>query len=120
VIVNPDLYEKYRVVINREKFLRVEGVRRIRITPYPSRLPASYPFRFLQPKRNPMISISYGAYFRFARQELWGISPDSQSLRISVSLIPLSSQRAIRRTRVSGSRGSFAGRDGAPNPGEDE
>jgi error-prone DNA polymerase len=26
VIVNPDLYEKYRVVINREKFLRVEGV----------------------------------------------------------------------------------------------
>ena len=26
VIVNPDLYEKYRVVINREKVLRVEGV----------------------------------------------------------------------------------------------
>jgi integrase len=26
VIVNPDLYEKYRMVINREKFLRVEGV----------------------------------------------------------------------------------------------
>jgi error-prone DNA polymerase len=26
VIVNPDLYEKYRVVINREKFFRVEGV----------------------------------------------------------------------------------------------
>jgi error-prone DNA polymerase len=26
VIVNPGLYEKYRVVINREKFLRVEGV----------------------------------------------------------------------------------------------
>ncbi len=26
VIVNPDLYEKYRVVINREKFLRVDGV----------------------------------------------------------------------------------------------
>jgi error-prone DNA polymerase len=26
VIVNPDLYEKYRVVINREKFLRVEGI----------------------------------------------------------------------------------------------
>jgi len=26
VIVNPDLYEKYRVVINREKFLRVEGM----------------------------------------------------------------------------------------------
>jgi DNA polymerase III alpha subunit len=26
VIVNPDLYEKYRVVINREKFLRVKGV----------------------------------------------------------------------------------------------
>jgi error-prone DNA polymerase len=26
VIVNPDLYEKYRVVINREKFLQVEGV----------------------------------------------------------------------------------------------
>jgi len=26
VIVNPDLYEIYRVVINREKFLRVEGV----------------------------------------------------------------------------------------------
>src|SRR6202158_3019195 len=26
VIVNPNLYEKYRVVINREKFLRVEGV----------------------------------------------------------------------------------------------
>jgi error-prone DNA polymerase len=26
VIVNPDLYEKYRVVINREKFLRVEAV----------------------------------------------------------------------------------------------
>jgi len=25
VIVNPDLYEKYRVVINREKFLRVDG-----------------------------------------------------------------------------------------------
>ena len=25
MIVNPDLYEKYRVVINREKFLRVEG-----------------------------------------------------------------------------------------------
>jgi error-prone DNA polymerase len=26
VIVNPDLYEKYRVVIKREKVLRVEGV----------------------------------------------------------------------------------------------
>jgi error-prone DNA polymerase len=26
VIVNPDLYERYRAVINREKFLRVEGV----------------------------------------------------------------------------------------------
>jgi error-prone DNA polymerase len=26
VIVSPDLYEKYRKVINREKFLRVEGV----------------------------------------------------------------------------------------------
>ena len=26
MIVNPYLYEKYRVVINREKFLRVEGV----------------------------------------------------------------------------------------------
>jgi error-prone DNA polymerase len=26
VIVNPDLYERYRKVINREKFLRVEGV----------------------------------------------------------------------------------------------
>ena len=26
VIVNPDLYEKYRRVINREKFLRVDGV----------------------------------------------------------------------------------------------
>src|SRR5256714_14004242 len=26
IIVNPDLYEKYRVVINREKFLRVDGV----------------------------------------------------------------------------------------------
>ena len=26
VIVNPDLYEKYRVVINRENFLRVQGV----------------------------------------------------------------------------------------------
>lgn len=26
MIVNPDLYEKYRVLINREKFLRVEGV----------------------------------------------------------------------------------------------
>ena len=26
VIVNPDLYEKYRVVINREKFLRVDGI----------------------------------------------------------------------------------------------
>src|SRR5437667_12470931 len=26
VIVNPDIYEKYHVVINREKFLRVEGV----------------------------------------------------------------------------------------------
>jgi error-prone DNA polymerase len=26
VIVNADLYEKYRVVINREKFLRVEGI----------------------------------------------------------------------------------------------
>jgi len=26
VIVNPDLYEKYRLVINREKFLRVDGV----------------------------------------------------------------------------------------------
>ena len=25
MIVGPDLYEKYRVVINREKFLRVEG-----------------------------------------------------------------------------------------------
>jgi error-prone DNA polymerase len=24
--VNPDLYEKYRRVINREKFMRVEGV----------------------------------------------------------------------------------------------
>jgi error-prone DNA polymerase len=24
--VNPDLYEKYRKVISREKFLRVEGV----------------------------------------------------------------------------------------------
>ena len=26
VIVHPNLYEKYRMVINREKFLRVEGV----------------------------------------------------------------------------------------------
>jgi len=26
IIVNPDLYEKYRLVINREKFLRVDGV----------------------------------------------------------------------------------------------
>jgi error-prone DNA polymerase len=26
VIVNPDLYEKYRLVINREKFLRVDGI----------------------------------------------------------------------------------------------
>lgn len=26
MIVNPDLYEKYRKVINREKFLRVDGV----------------------------------------------------------------------------------------------
>jgi error-prone DNA polymerase len=26
VIVNPDLYEKYRVVINGEKFLRIEGL----------------------------------------------------------------------------------------------
>jgi error-prone DNA polymerase len=26
IIVNPDLYEKYRKMINREKFLRVEGV----------------------------------------------------------------------------------------------
>jgi error-prone DNA polymerase len=26
IIVNPDLYEKYRKVINREKFLRVEGI----------------------------------------------------------------------------------------------
>jgi len=26
VLVNPDLYEKYRAVINREKFLRVEGI----------------------------------------------------------------------------------------------
>ncbi len=26
VIVNPELYERYRVVINREKFLRVEGI----------------------------------------------------------------------------------------------
>jgi error-prone DNA polymerase len=26
VIVNPDPYEKYRVVINREKFLRIEGL----------------------------------------------------------------------------------------------
>jgi len=26
LIVNPDLYEKYRVAINREKFLRVEGI----------------------------------------------------------------------------------------------
>jgi error-prone DNA polymerase len=26
VIVTPDLYEKFRKVINREKFLRVEGV----------------------------------------------------------------------------------------------
>jgi error-prone DNA polymerase len=26
IIVNPDLYEKYHRVINREKFLRVEGV----------------------------------------------------------------------------------------------
>jgi error-prone DNA polymerase len=26
VIVNPDLYEKYRLVINQGKFLRVDGV----------------------------------------------------------------------------------------------
>jgi error-prone DNA polymerase len=26
IVVNPDLYEKYRKVINREEFLRVEGV----------------------------------------------------------------------------------------------
>ena len=26
VIVNPDLYEKFRKVINREKFLRVDGI----------------------------------------------------------------------------------------------
>jgi hypothetical protein len=40
VIVRPDLYEKYDVVINREKFLRVEGVQsRIRTTPNPSGFP---------------------------------------------------------------------------------
>ena len=26
MIVNPDLYEKYRVVINRDRFLRMDGV----------------------------------------------------------------------------------------------
>jgi error-prone DNA polymerase len=26
VIVNPDLYEKFRVMINREKLLRLEGI----------------------------------------------------------------------------------------------
>ena len=26
IIVNPDLYERYRLIINREKFLRVDGV----------------------------------------------------------------------------------------------
>jgi error-prone DNA polymerase len=30
VIVNPDLYEKYRVVINRGKFLRVDRPERTR------------------------------------------------------------------------------------------
>jgi error-prone DNA polymerase len=37
VIVNPDLYEKYRLVINREKFLRWTVFFRIRITPFPSK-----------------------------------------------------------------------------------
>jgi hypothetical protein len=39
VIVNPDLYEKYRAVINREKFLGVEGVPAISIKA--SRLPTN-------------------------------------------------------------------------------
>jgi hypothetical protein len=67
VIVNPDLYEKYRVVINREKFLRVEGVLQnqdhtisIKAFPRPTH------FDYCKPKRNPMISTSYHAYFRFA------------------------------------------------------
>jgi len=67
VIVNPDLYEKYRVVINREKFLRSKASCRIRIIRSRSRLPACYPFRLRQPRRNPMISTSCGACFRFAR-----------------------------------------------------
>ncbi len=67
VIVDPDLYEKYRVVINRAESSAWKASGRIRITRFPSRLPASYPFGLLQPKRNPTFFISYGVYFRFAR-----------------------------------------------------
>ena len=67
MIVNPDLYEKYRVVINREKFLRVEGVLQNQDHTISIKASRVLPFRLLQPKRNPMISTSYGAYFRFPR-----------------------------------------------------
>ena len=56
MIVNPDLYEKNRVVINREKFLRVEGVLQnqdhtISIEGFPSATRSPSPQR----RRNPTI-----------------------------------------------------------------
>jgi hypothetical protein len=53
VIVNPDLYEKYHVVINGENSFGLKASCRIRIIPSRSRLSASYPFRLQQPNHNP-------------------------------------------------------------------
>jgi hypothetical protein len=58
VIVNPDLYEKYRVVINREKFLRVEGVLQNQDHTISIKGSRVLPISILQPKRSHMISIS--------------------------------------------------------------
>ena len=61
VTANPDLYEKYRVGMNGEKFLRVEGVLQNQDHTISIKAIASYQVQSLQPKRDPMIPISYGA-----------------------------------------------------------
>ena len=51
VIVNPDLYEKYRKVINRENFLRVEGILQNQDNMISIKASRVLPISITQPKR---------------------------------------------------------------------
>ena len=66
MIVNPDLYEKYRVVINREKFLRVEGILQNQDHTISIKASRVLPISISAAETQSMISTSYGAYFRCA------------------------------------------------------